>query len=264
MNDVNVIQQQHGYNIGDVCPNVKPNVKESCYFMQDGVRIGAFVKEIPIELKHLLSLANSELISDRVPKSTLNRRSSDGVNEETGKFKYRNQVDQYSVIIGSVPPKPHMKRPYPQISSVHQTKTANLFIRSMLLLCVKAELFVKELLPDLYENQKKEFERVDEKWKFGNLFTSSISNCNSAAPFHVDSKNIKNTFNLIFVKRQKSTGGNIYLPDYDACIDQTDNSLLIYPAWRNIHGVTPIEPTRKDGYRNSLVFYPLKAFQNQI
>jgi hypothetical protein len=33
-------------------------------------------------------------------------------------------------------------------------------------------------------------------------------------------------------------------------------------AWKNVHGVTPIVPTSKDGYRNSLVFYPLKAFKN--
>ena len=39
-----------------------------------------------------------------------------------------------------------------------------------------------------------------------------------------------------------------------------DYSILVYPAWRNIHGVTPIIPTHNGGYRNSLVFYPLKAF----
>jgi hypothetical protein len=28
-----------------------------------------------------------------------------------------------------------------------------------------------------------------------------------------------------------------------------------------MHGVTPIIPTFEGGYRNSLVFYPLKAFK---
>lgn len=41
-----------------------------------------------------------------------------------------------------------------------------------------------------------------------------------------------------------------------------DYSILVYPAWRNVHGVTPIIPTHEGGYRNSLVFYPLKAFKN--
>jgi hypothetical protein len=37
--------------------------------------------------------------------------------------------------------------------------------------------------------------------------------------------------------------------------------MLVYPAWRNVHGVTPIIPLKEGGYRNSLVFYPLKAFK---
>jgi len=40
-------------------------------------------------------------------------------------------------------------------------------------------------------------------------------------------------------------------------------SMLVYPAWRNLHGVTPITPTHDGGYRNSLIFYPLKAFFNE-
>ena len=45
-------------------------------------------------------------------------------------------------------------------------------------------------------------------------------------------------------------------------MDSSDNSMLVYPAWRNVHGVTPIVATKEGGYRNSLVFYPLKAFKN--
>ena len=48
--------------------------------------------------------------------------------------------------------------------------------------------------------------------------------------------------------------------DYDACFNQTDNSLLVYPAWRNRHGVTPIVPTHQGGYRNSHVWYALDSF----
>lgn len=56
-------------------------------------------------------------------------------------------------------------------------------------------------------------------------------------------------------------GGDLHIPDYGATIGQQDNSILVYPAWRNVHGVTPIIPTFEGGYRNSLVFYPLKAFK---
>jgi hypothetical protein len=104
------------------------------------------------------------------------------------------------------------------------------------------------------------FSEMDDKWKLGNMFTSSISNYNISAPFHRDTGNIKNTVNVIITKRKNSTGGNLHIPDYNATVDQCDGSMLVYPAWRNVHGVTPIHATHDGGYRNSLVFYPLKAF----
>jgi hypothetical protein len=62
------------------------------------------------------------------------------------------------------------------------------------------------------------------------------------------------------LEKQNATGGNTTGPDYGATMDSCNNSMLVYPAWRNVHGVTPIVPTATGGYRNSLVFYPLKAF----
>ena len=66
----------------------------------------------------------------------------------------------------------------------------------------------------------------------------------------------------VIAKKRNATGGNTTVPDYNATMDSSDNSMLVYPAWRNVHGVTPIVATKEDGYRNSLVFYPLKAFKN--
>lgn len=65
---------------------------------------------------------------------------------------------------------------------------------------------------------------------------------------------------VIIAKKQNATGGNTTVPDYGATMDSCDNSMLVYPAWKNVHGVTPIIETFEGGYRNSLVFYPLKAF----
>jgi len=169
-------------------------------------------------------------------------------------------VTQMSCILGSVAPKPHMRRPYPTRSSVHSVKTANTFIKAMLLLAKESENLIKEILPKQYEQQVELLKNVSEKWRFGNLFTSSISNYNISAPFHRDTGNIKGAVNVIITKRRNSKGGNLHVPDYGVTIDQCDNSILVYPAWRNVHGVTPIEPTFEGGYRNSLVFYPLNAF----
>jgi hypothetical protein len=101
-----------------------------------------------------------------------------------------------------------------------------------------------------------------EKWRFGRLFTSSISNYNISAPFHRDAGNLIDCVNVIIAKKRHATGGNTTVPDYGATMDSCDNSMLVYPAWRNVHGVTPIIPLAEGGYRNSLVFYPLKAFLN--
>jgi hypothetical protein len=66
--------------------------------------------------------------------------------------------------------------------------------------------------------------------------------------------------NVIICKKHNSKGGDLHIPDYNATIGQQDNSILVYPAWKNLHGVTPIIPIFENGYRNSLIFYPLKAF----
>ena len=98
-------------------------------------------------------------------------------------------------------------------------------------------------------------------YRFGNLFTSSISNLNISAPFHQDRGNLKDTVNVIMTKRKGTKGGSLSVPDYDEVFEQSDNSILVYPAWRNVHGVTPIKQIHEDGYRNSLIFYPIKKFK---
>ena len=128
------------------------------------------------------------------------------------------------------------------------------------MLANESEQLIKEILPQQYEKQIELFKQVPDKWKFGNLFTSSISNYNISAPFHRDTGNIAGAVNVIICKKLNSKGGDLHIPDYNATIGQQNNSILVYPAWRNVHGVTPIIPTHEGGYRNSLIFYPLKAF----
>jgi hypothetical protein len=131
----------------------------------------------------------------------------------------------------------------------------------MLLLAKESEQIIKEITPNVWQTQHDIFEKhVSKKWRFGNLWTSSISNYNISAPFHRDAGNIEGCVNVIIAKKQNATGGNTTVPDYGATMDSCDNSMLVYPAWKNVHGVTPIIPTHEGGYRNSLVFYPLKAF----
>jgi hypothetical protein len=260
MKRIDLTPVQHTRKLGEECEYIEPNVTEDCIFYADGKPIGFYLTKMPEKMCKLADLANAEFRSNRVPKSSMDRKATDGFDEERGIYKYKNVVKQWSVVIGATPPKPHMRRPYPSISSVHSVKTAQTFIKAMLMLAKESEALIAELIPEQYAKQVDAFKFVPDKWKFGNLFTSSISNYNISAPFHRDAGNITDTVNVIICKRLNSKGGDLHVPDYGATIGQVDNSILVYPAWRNVHGVTPIIPTFEGGYRNSLVFYPLKAF----
>jgi hypothetical protein len=264
MKRIDLIPVEHNRKIGEACEYIEPNVTEDCIFYADGEPVGFYLTKMPEKMCKLADLANAEFRSKNVNKTILTRRTGDGIDEKTGKFKYKNEVEQLSAIIGSIPPKPHMSRPYPSISSVHLNKKSETFIKAMLLLSKESEELIKNFLPKQYEKQVELFKDVNAKWRFGNLFTSSISNYNISAPFHRDTKNIVGAVNVIICKKHNSKGGDLHIPDYNATIGQQDNSILVYPAWRNVHGVTPIIPTFEGGYRNSLVFYPLKAFVGMV
>lgn len=253
MKRVDLIKVEHNTKIGDLCKYIEPNVTEDCIFYADGEPIGFYMTKMPEKMCKLADLANAELKSNNVPKTMMDRKKPLG----NGEYLV---VSQYSTILGGCPPKPHMRRPYPSQSSVHGVKTAQTFIKAMLLLAKESEQLIKEILPKQYEQQIELFKQVPDKWKFGNLFTSSISNYNISAPFHRDAGNIVGAVNVIICKKHNSKGGDLNVPDYGATIGQQDNSILVYPAWRNVHGVTPIIPIHEGGYRNSLIFYPLKAF----
>jgi len=240
--------------IGNPCPTLEPTITESCILLDpDGSQVGLFLKELPKELVNLVTIADQELRSKRVPKGTMKRSS--GMHDDSA------EVLQYSTILGSIPPKPHMRRSYATKSSVHSVKSAHLFVKAMIQAGKLAMGLVNHYIPNVHSHHMACVnKRLPENWRFANNFSSTISNCNIAAPIHQDNANIKGAINLIITKRQNSTGGNLHVPDFNATFGQTNNSLLVYPAWRNRHGVTPIVPTHQGGYRNSHVWYALDSF----
>jgi len=266
MKTIKLQQVEHDIKIGKKCEYIEPNVKEECLLEVDGEIIGFYIPDLnkyDKKLVQLISIANKEFRSKNVPKSQLNRSDTmkafkEGVSwAEAAKLG----VSQYSTILGSVAPRPHMRRDYPSICATHKVKSAQIFIKAMLGAALQSEKIIKKLTPHIYNKQVELFKDVNKKWRFGNLFTSSISNYNISAPFHRDTGNIQGAVNVIITKRHNSKGGSLNVPDYNATFEQADNSMLVYPAWKNIHGVTPIKPMQENGYRNSLFFYPLKAFK---
>jgi hypothetical protein len=256
MNTVALEAVTHSYKIGRQPVELPPTFKGDALFIADGNAVGFYLEKIPERLKKLTDVANYELNSPRVPKTVMARAS---------KFKDEDSaVDQYSTIIGSIPPKAIMRRPYPSRSSVHGVESAQTFIKAMTMAGKEALRIVEQTAPELYQTHKDAVTAsVPEKWRFCELFTSSISNYNIAAPIHRDNLNVKGAFNIIITKRMNCTGGNLFIPDYNVTINSAHDSMLVYPAWRNSHGVTPIVPTHDGGFRNSLVWYALDAFRDK-
>ncbi len=240
------------------------NITEDSLFMLDDEPVGFYLKQVKGKARQLLEIANKEFRGDNVPKANMSRGPQGNKQDKLKRMKEgKVLVEQYSTVIGSMQPKPHMKRPYPSMSAVHQNKKARIFIKAMYLLAKESSLLINEYLPKIYKKQKQVIsENVEKQWRFSDMFTSSISNYNISAPYHRDTGNLKETVNVIYTKRFESVGGYLNIPDYDITIECANNSMICYPAWKNIHGVTPIRPNTEGGYRNSLIFYPLKGFAN--
>jgi hypothetical protein len=265
MKTIKLKKVEHNVKTGTKCPYYEPNITEDCLLEYDGDIIGFYISDVSKYSKKLpgyIGVANAEFRSKNVPKSKMNRSDTMKLHKqglswaEASKFG----VSQYSTIIGSIPPRPHMRRNYRTSSSVHGVKTARTFIKAMFASANESEKIIQKLTPEIYKKQKDLMQNVNMAWKIGELFTSSISNYNISAGFHRDTGNIKGCVNVIITKRHNSKGGCLNVPDFNATFEQKDNSMLVYPAWMNTHGVTPIIPTADGGYRNSLIFYSLKAF----
>ena len=149
MKRIDLIKIDHNVKIGDLCQYKEPNVTDDCIFYADGEPIGFYMTKMPEKMCKLADLANSEFQSKRVPKSLMNRLSAvKGMlkTEWVGSGKVA-EVSQMSVILGSIPPKPMVKRPYASRSSVHAVKSAEIFIKAMLLLAKECEELIINILP---------------------------------------------------------------------------------------------------------------------
>ena len=258
---------EHNIRIGKRCEYIEPTVTESCLLELDNKIIGFYLTDIPDKLKQYMNIANKEFLSPNVPKSLLERAEVYKMQNKLGITRKQAKAlstVQMSTILGAVLAKAHLRRPYNSVSQVHTHKKAKPFIKAMLLACMESEKLIKQYMPEQYAIQKQLVEENTlPEFRFGNLFTSSISNYNIAAPYHQDRGNLKNTVNVIITKRYKTQGGALTVPDFNHTFEQSDNSMLVYPAWYNIHGVTKIVKLDEDGYRNSLIFYPLKGFEKK-
>ncbi len=227
-------------------------LRGSAFLYEDDELVGFAVEELPPRLRKMIVVADAEFRTDRVPKLDMER-----VESVNGSYI---RTKQYSTIAGTLPPKPHLRRRYLTRSSLHRTPSSRVFVKAMLLASGELLKLLKQHSEELHQRHMDEVHSaIPERWRFGDGYTSTISNYNISAPVRQDHANVKGTLNSIVCKRNQAAGGNLFLPEYGISFDQPDGSVLFYPAWRNKHGVTPIEATRSNGYRNSHIWYAIRV-----
>ena len=253
---------EHPYKRNDKCPYTEPNINDTCLLEAEGEVIGFYIKDlddVSPKMAQLLGIANAEFRTDRVPKQYIDRMAT--LQIEGSRAEARDKgMTQWSTMLGSIPPQPVMKRNYRNQAQIHRVEKAQLFVKAMMGIALESENIFKKLAPHLYEQQMECVKDVAKEWRFGNMFTSGICNFNIAVDYHQDIRNIVGSLNVILTRRNNANGGCLNVPDYNATFEQGNNSMLVYPAWRNMHGVTPIEQFDDEGYRNSFILYSLKAF----
>lgn len=66
----------HSVKIGDSCGDIEPNITEDTLFVdEDGEPVGFYMRNITGKLRTFATIANEELLSERVPKSMMKRSS---------------------------------------------------------------------------------------------------------------------------------------------------------------------------------------------
>jgi len=264
MYNYELISKKYEQKIGERCKSIEPDIVNDTIFTENNEVIGFYKTNLTGKIQKLLNIIDNEFRSKKVPKSLLERSDVFSAVYKEGKTRKQamaTQTIQMSTILGSMLPKPHMRRPYPCVSAVHYKDTAKNYIKAMIMASKEAEKIMIKYAKNIYDKQSTLVkEKVPKKWKFGNIFTGSISNYNISAPYHKDGSNLVGGVNVILTTRSDAEGGHLHIPEYDITIEMAHNSMLVYPAWKNMHGVTPIKTFGRRSYRNTHIFYVLKGF----
>lgn len=123
--------------------------------------------------------------------------------------------------------------------------------------------YLRDVLPEVYEHDYQAVGAVLPEWRMteDSLWTSGVINQSSALPYHRDGSNF-DTWSAMPVIRRGMEGGNLHMPEYDITINCRDGWALWFNGFRYVHGVTPMKPRTKDGYRYSIVFYAKKGMKD--
>jgi hypothetical protein len=123
--------------------------------------------------------------------------------------------------------------------------------------------YLRDQLPEVFEHDMAELSQVLPEWRMTEdaLWTSGVINQSSALPYHRDGSNF-DTWSAMPVVRRGMDGGNLHMPEYGITINCRDGWALWFNGHAYVHGVTPMSPRAKDGYRYSIVFYAKRGMKD--
>jgi len=123
--------------------------------------------------------------------------------------------------------------------------------------------YLRDQLPEVFEHDMNELSQVLPEWRMTEdaLWTSGVINQSSALPYHRDGSNF-DTWSAMPVVRRGMDGGNLHMPEYGITINCRDGWALWFNGYAYVHGVTPMSPRAKDGYRYSIVFYAKRGMKD--
>ncbi|MEM4701489.1 MAG: hypothetical protein QXZ51_05040, partial [Candidatus Bathyarchaeia archaeon] len=183
-------------------------------------------------------------------------------------------VEQLSYMTGWAGANHFKRQPLPRLTSATVDDSYGLVSGVIDRLAAIAADRYQSVLPELFAAQREAI--LTNRLKLGHkeldtgfyqkLWTSMIFNVDTAAAVHMDRRNLA-SLNAIFCLRRSSvlTGGQLMLCDYRIgsrdgawpVFRQNTGDLILYPAYRSYHGVTPLYGRG----RATLVFYALKLAQ---
>lgn len=123
--------------------------------------------------------------------------------------------------------------------------------------------YLRDQLPEVFEHDLNEVSAVLPEWRMTEdaLWTSGVINQSSALPYHRDGSNF-DTWSAMPVVRRGIDGGHLHMPEFGITINCRDGWALWFNGYAYVHGVTPLEPRSKDGYRYSIVFYAKRGMKD--
>lgn len=98
-------------------------------------------------------------------------------------------------------------------------------------------------------------------WRLADTaWTSGIVNDTAPLYYHYDRNNTPDTWSAMITVRAGTRGGHLHIADYDITLPCRDGDVCFFPGMDLMHGVTPIQPSLKGGYRFTAVYYSVKRF----